>query len=284
MKAMPGSRPQDPRTRISLQPDNHGAGGKTVLVTGAAHGIGKAIATRFAEEEANLALLDSDADGLSALRRVFPGALTLPVDVTDPSAVTAAVDRTRKEFQTVDIVVNNAGRGGDRAFLNIEHGTWEQIIAVNLTGPFLVSQAAARVMVSQQRPGSIVTVASVAGVLSERSAAAYCASKAGVIGLMRSMALDLAAHGIRANTVSPGYTHTESLEGRVGEGLYRHMKDAFDRVPARRLIDSREIAEACLFLASDRASAITGQNIIVDGGLSANLFVVETLPEEWPDG
>ncbi|HEY1321446.1 MAG TPA: SDR family oxidoreductase, partial [Streptosporangiaceae bacterium] len=155
---------------------------------------------------------------------------------------------------------------------------WRAVIDTNLTGVFLMSQAVAGVM-ARSGGGVILHTASIDASGGDGPYAAYNASKAGLLGLNRTMALELAAHGIRSNCVSPGFTHTVMTEKAVGPKLMEYLNGSFTRVPIRRLVRTDEIAQAFLFLASDQASAITGIDLRVDGGLTANWYILETLPE-----
>lgn len=192
------------------------------------------------------------------------------------------VDRTVAE--TVDragrihVLVNNAGIDDDTPFLEVDRDRWRAIIETNLTGAFLMSQSVARHMATSGG-GVILHNASIDASGSDGPFAAYNASKAALLGLNRTMALELAAHGIRSNCVSPGFTHTEMTEKAVGPELMAYLNGSFARVPMKRLVRPDEVAEAFLFLASDAASAITGIDLRVDCGLTSNWFILETLPD-----
>ena len=176
-----------------------------------------------------------------------------------------------------DVLVNNAGIDDDTPFLEIDRARWRAVIDTNLTGVFLLSQAVARQMATTGG-GVILHTASIDASGGDGPYAAYNASKAGLLGLSRTLALELAAHGIRSNCVSPGFTHTVMTEKAVGPELMEYLNGSFARVPMKRLVRTDEIAQAFLFLASDQASAITGIDLRVDGGLTANWYILETLP------
>jgi NAD(P)-dependent dehydrogenase (short-subunit alcohol dehydrogenase family) len=201
-------------------------------------------------------------------------------DVSDPAQVAAAVDAAGERWDgRIDVLVNNAGIDHDQPFLDFHHDRWQAVIGVNLTGPFLMSQGVARLMAARGG-GAIVHIASIDALGADGTQIAYNASKAGLLGLNRTMAMELAAHGIRSNVVNPGYTATPLTRQYVGERMYDYMTTRFTRVPQGRMATPQEIASAVAFLASDEAAAITGTDLTVDGGTTANLFVVETLPAE----
>ncbi len=175
------------------------------------------------------------------------------------------------------MLVNCAGIDHDSPFLDFPADEWHRVIGVNLTGAFLMGQQVARVMAASGG-GAIVHISSIDAHGADGNQVAYNASKAGLLGLSRTMAMELARHGIRSNVVSPGYTATPLTRKYVGEEMYRYMTKDFDRIPQRRMATPEEVAAAILFLASDDAAAITGSELIVDGGTTANLYVVETLP------
>jgi NAD(P)-dependent dehydrogenase (short-subunit alcohol dehydrogenase family) len=190
------------------------------------------------------------------------------------AAGAAATDR----WGHIDVLVNNAGIDDETPFLEIDHERWHAVIRTNLTGPFLMSQAVAREMAAAGG-GVILHNASIDGSGGDGPFASYNASKAGLLGLNRTMALELAAHGIRVNAVSPGFTHTDMTERAVGPAMMAYLNGSFDRVPMKRLVRPEEVANAFVFLASDEASGITGIDLRVDCGLTANWYILETLPE-----
>jgi NAD(P)-dependent dehydrogenase (short-subunit alcohol dehydrogenase family) len=189
--------------------------------------------------------------------------------------VDAALDR----WDRIDVLVNNAGIDDETPFLDMDEENWDAVIATNLKGPFVVSQRIGRVM-AEQGGGVILHNASIDASGGDGPFASYNASKAGILGLNRTMAVELAPHGIRVNAVSPGFTHTDMTERAVGPKLMDYLLHDFDRVPMRRLVKPEEIAAAFAFLASDDASGITGINLTVDCGLTANWYILETLPTE----
>jgi len=256
--------------------------GRGVIVTGGGRGIGEATARAFASEGADVLVLGRTiADLERAVGQIIADggrAWLHPCDVTDEAQVDQAVARAAERWGRIDVLVNNAGIDDDTPFLEIDRGRWRDVIDTNLTGVFLMSQAVARTMASAGG-GVILHTASIDASGGDGPYAAYNASKAGLLGLNRTLALELAAHGIRSNCVSPGFTHTVMTEKAVGPKLLEYLNGSFARVPMRRLVRPEEVAQAFLFLASDQASAITGIDLRVDGGLTANWYILETLPE-----
>jgi NAD(P)-dependent dehydrogenase (short-subunit alcohol dehydrogenase family) len=257
--------------------------GRTVIVTGGGRGIGQATALAFAAEGADVLVLGRTVadleDTIAQITADGGQAWLLPCDVTDEAQVDEAVARAVARWGHIDVLVNNAGIDDDTPFLEIDHSRWRDVIDTNLTGVFLMSQAVAREM-AEAGGGVILHTASIDASGGDGPYAAYNASKAGLLGLNRTLALELAAHGIRSNCVSPGFTQTVMTENAVGPELLSYLNGSFARVPMKRLVKPDEIAQAFLFLASDQASAITGIDLRVDGGLTANWYILETLPGE----
>jgi NAD(P)-dependent dehydrogenase (short-subunit alcohol dehydrogenase family) len=257
--------------------------GRAVIVTGGGRGIGQATARAFAAEGAELLVLGRTVadleDTVAQITADGGRAWLLPCDVTDEAQVDEAAARAAARWGRIDVLVNNAGIDDDTPFLEIDRGRWREVIDTNLTGVFLMSQAVAREM-AKAGAGVILHTASIDASGGDGPYAAYNASKAGLLGLNRTLALELAAHGIRSNCVSPGFTHTVMTEKAVGPELLEYLNGSFARVPMKRLVRPEEVAQAFLFLASDQASAITGIDLRVDGGLTANWYILETLPGE----
>jgi NAD(P)-dependent dehydrogenase (short-subunit alcohol dehydrogenase family) len=255
--------------------------GRGVIVTGGGRGIGQATARAFAAEGADVMVLGRTVadleDTVTQITADGGQAWLLPYDVTDEAQVEEAVARAAGRWDRIDVLINNAGIDDDTPFLEIDRARWRAVIDTNLTGVFLMSQAVAREM-ARSGGGVILHTASIDASGGDGPYAAYNSSKAGLLGLNRTMALELAAHGIRSNCVSPGFTHTVMTEKAVGPKLMEYLNGSFTRVPIKRLVRTDEIAQAFLFLASDQASAITGIDLRVDGGLTANWYILETLP------
>ena len=257
--------------------------GRGVIVTGGGRGIGQATARAFAAEGADVLVLGrTEADLEETVAQITADggqAWLLPCDVTNEAQVEETVTRAAGRWDRIDVLVNNAGIDDDTPFLEIDRARWRAVIDTNLTGVFLTSQAVARQMARVGR-GVILHTASIDASGGDGPYAAYNASKAGLLGLNRTLALELAAHGIRSNCVSPGFTHTVMTEKAVGPKLLSYLNGSFARVPIKRLVQPEEVAQAFLFLASDQASAITGIDLRVDGGLTSNWYILETLPGE----
>ena len=252
---------------------------KGVIVTGAGRGIGRAIAQRFASEGAEVMCVGRTVEPLEETVALCGSGFAHAADVSVSSEVGGLVDAALARWDRLDVLVNNAGIDDETPFLDMEEENWDAVIATNLKGPFVVSQLVARAM-AKQGGGVILHNASIDASGGDGPFASYNASKAGILGLNRTMAVELAPHGIRVNAVSPGFTHTDMTERAVGPKLMEYLLHDFDRVPMRRLVKPEEIAAAFAFLASDDASGITGINLTVDCGLTANWYILETLPTE----
>lgn len=247
-----------------------GLRGKRVLISGGSSGIGEATARRFLDEGARVHLggLDPDevAGAVSRLCRAGDVSGTA-ADVSDEVGVERLVQRARDALGGIDVLANNAGTAWREPFLEITLAHWDAMLAVNLRGMFLVAQAVARVLVEQRTGGAIVNMSSINGMAGEADYAHYNASKAGVLMLTRTMAVELGVHGIRVNALCPGYIETP-LNARIAGSLGDDFVAAYarDKIPLRRIGQPDEVAAAYAFLASDDASFITGTEIVVDGG------------------
>ena len=257
---------------------------KNVIVTGAGQGIGRAIAERFAAEGAEVMLIGRRREPLDATEQGITAtggsAWAHSADVSSAQDVDAAVATANERWGgRVDVLVNNAGIAEEKPFLEIEDDGWDRILATNLRGAFLMAQRVARLQ-AKAGAGSIVHIASIDASGGDGPYASYNASKAGLLGLNRTMALELGPFGVRVNCVSPGFTHTEMTEVGVPPGMMDYLVNRFDRVPMRRLVRPEEIASACAFLASEDASGITGVDLTVDCGLTANWYILESIPSD----
>jgi NAD(P)-dependent dehydrogenase (short-subunit alcohol dehydrogenase family) len=198
-------------------------------------------------------------------------------NVADPKQVGDAVAAAHDRWGGIDVLVNCAGFGHTCPFLDFPDDAWRRVMDVNLNGAFMMAQRVARVMAAG-RGGSVVHVSSIAAYAADGDEGAYNASKAGLRGLNATMARELAPHGIRSNIVAPGYTATPLTREFLGEAMFEYVMNDFDRIPQRRMATPEEVAAAILFLASDDAGAISGSELVVDGGTLSNLYVVESLP------
>jgi NAD(P)-dependent dehydrogenase (short-subunit alcohol dehydrogenase family) len=241
---------------------------KVALVTGAARGIGLAAATRFAEDGWRVAMLDILGDTLRAAAKMLDRAdetLALEADVSDPAAVQAAVEQARQKFGRIDALVNNAGVAVFKPMLDVTLEEWQRVMAVNLTGPFLMTQAVAPVM-RDQGGGAIVNITSISGLRASTLRVAYGTSKAGLAHLTKQQAAELAQYGIRVNAVAPGPVDT-AMAKEVHTPAIR--ADYHDHIPLNRYGLETELANAICFLCGEQAAYITGQVLAVDGGFDA---------------
>ncbi len=241
--------------------------GRVAIVTGAARGLGRAIAETLAAAGAKVACVDGNVDVLdqtvAGLKAAGRTAIALACDVTDSRRVGEVVDEVIKELGGLDILVNNAGITRDNVVLRMKDEQWDAVIGINLKGTFLFSRAAARPMIKAHR-GRIINIASVSGLMGNPGQANYSASKAGVIGLTRTIAKELAGRNVTVNAVAPGFIATE-MTAALGDEVLEEVKK---RIPLGRLGEPQDVADAVLFLASDGAAFITGQVLTVDGGLT----------------
>lgn len=246
--------------------------GKVAVITGAARGIGKAIAERFVAEGASVVVSDISEEGgrATAAELAKTGkAVFVAADVGDAASVANLVQAARDAFtDDIDILINNAGIVHSAEFLDLAEADFDKVLRVNLKGSFLVGQAVAKRMVAQVKagkaPGAIVNMSSVNARLAIVNQIPYCVSKGGVGQLTNVMALGLSEHGIRVNAIGPGSIATEMLASVNTDKAARHR--LFSRTPLRRLGDPDEIAKVAVFLASDASSYVTGQTIYADGG------------------
>lgn len=255
--------------------------GKCAVVTGAAMGIGAAVAHRFAAEGAEVAILDlntqAGAATAAAIEQAGGKAFVETCDVAQPEQVARAVDAVVERCGHISALVNCAGIFDGAEFLDIDYANWQRVVNVDLNGTFLVSQAVARNM-AEHGGGAIVCIASIDGHVAEASYASYNASKAAVRLMVKTAAIDLGRHGIRINSVSPGYVDTGMFYYMTGPQM-DYLRTNFERVPLGRMVRPEEIADGILFLCSDRATAVTGTDLMIDGGALANSYIAETVPE-----
>jgi NAD(P)-dependent dehydrogenase (short-subunit alcohol dehydrogenase family) len=252
---------------------------KVALVTGAARGIGLATAIRFLEEGWHVALLDILGDTLGAAVANLDRAaatLALEADVSDPQAVEAAVAQAHRQFGRIDALVNNAGIAVFKPLLDVTLEEWQRVLAVNLTGPFLLTRTVAPIM-RDQGGGAIVNITSISGLRASTLRVAYGTSKAGLAHLTKQQAAELAQYGIRVNAVAPGPVDTAMAKAVHTPAI---RADYHDHIPLNRYGLESELANAICFLCSDQAAYITGQVLAVDGGFDATGVGLPTLRGE----
>ena len=240
--------------------------GKTAIVTGAAQGIGRAIAETLAHAGADVAVADLDPgrsqDTVTAITKMGRRALNIKVNVADWNDAKAMVDQVVKEWGKVDILVNNAGITRDGLLLRMKEEDWNLVLQVNLNGTFNCTKAALQPM-SKQRSGRIVNIASIVGAIGNAGQANYAASKAAVIGFTKSVAREYASRAVTVNAVAPGFIDTA-----MTQQLSADVKEALSKqIPLGRLGQPSDVAEAVKFLASDEAGYITGHVLHVNGGM-----------------
>ncbi len=243
---------------------NFGLDGRVAIVTGAGRGIGKAVATELAcGMGAKVAVLDRDYEhALEVAADIACGAKGFRVDVADGAAIEACVAEVERDLGPVEVLVNNAGITRDNLLARLSEEQWDAVLNVNLRGAFLAMKAVTRGMM-KRRSGRIVNVASVVGLVGNKGQANYAASKAGLIGLTKSVAKELAPRNVRVNAVAPGFIDTD-----MTAVLPQEARDVLSaQIALGRLGAPQDVASAVAFLASDAASYITGQVIVVDGGM-----------------
>jgi len=246
---------------------------KRVLITGAASGIGLATAKRFAAEDCALGLFDINAEALAtAAESLTTNApvLTFCGSVTDPADIARAVDAMNDKLGGLDVLVTSAGIIKVEPAFDVTLETFRRTLDVNVTGSWLPSQAAARVMAANGG-GAIVMIGSVYGASGAPNRTAYCASKGAIHNLVQSFAVEWAPLGIRVNGVAPAGVRTPMVQALIDQGIY-NLKGVTARLPLGRLVEAEEVADACYYLSSDRASMVNGHILAVDGGWLANGF------------
>jgi len=239
--------------------------GRTALVTGATGGIGEAIARAFHKAGATVAISGRQVDKLEKLAAELGERVhVLPCDLGDRAQVGKLIDEAGKALGRVDILVNNAGLTKDNLFMVMKDEQWDDVIAVNLTSTFMLMRAAARAMMrSKSGYGRIINISSVSGVIGNPGQGNYAASKAGMIGMTKSLAREVASRGITANCIAPGFIKT-AMTDALNE---KQTEEISKMIPAQRFGNPDDIAQGALYLASDAAGYVTGQTLHINGGM-----------------
>ncbi|KGR80389.1 3-oxoacyl-[acyl-carrier-protein] reductase [Ureibacillus manganicus] len=241
--------------------------GKVAVVTGASRGIGRAIALSLAKEGAKVVVNYSGSEQkaqqvVDEINSMGTQAIAIQANISEVESVTNLMDSAIKQFGSIDILVNNAGITRDNLIMRMKEDEWDDVINTNLKGVFLCTKAVTRQMM-KQRAGRIINISSIVGVMGNAGQANYVAAKAGVIGLTKTTARELASRNILVNAIAPGFITTE-----MTDALPEEMKNAMlSQIPLAKLGQPEDIAKAVVFLASDDASYMTGQTLHIDGGM-----------------
>ncbi|MEO8612825.1 MAG: SDR family oxidoreductase [Chloroflexota bacterium] len=254
---------------------------KVVVVTGGGTGIGRGAAIRFANEGAEVVVCGRRLEPLERVVQEIGSAggkaWAKTCDVENVDNIQAVVDAVIAQNGHIDILINNAGVPGEGAFMEVTPDYYDHVLGTNLRGAYFMAQRVAKAMIAKGNGGSIINVTSIDATAADGPYSTYCTSKAGLVNLTRCMAFELAQYGIRVNSVAPGFTMTEMTSNAVTTEELDYLQNRFDRVPMRRLGTVEECAAVMAFLASDEAPYLTGDNITIDGGLTRNLFIFESL-------
>jgi 3-oxoacyl-[acyl-carrier protein] reductase len=242
--------------------------GKTAIITGGSRGIGRASCLAFAKNEANIVFTynkseDQAKEVVKEVKKIGAKVLSIKADVKDYNQCRKVVEETLKEFNKLDIVLNNAGIIRDKALMMMTQDDWKDVLDTNLGGTFNMTRAAITTLL-KQKEGCVINMSSVSGIIGLPRQTNYSASKAGIIGFTKALAKEVGAYNIRVNVVCPGYIDTDMV-GDIKEDM---KKQILDFIPEKRFGTAEEVAGVCVFLASDRANYITGEIIKIDGGLA----------------
>jgi NAD(P)-dependent dehydrogenase (short-subunit alcohol dehydrogenase family) len=255
---------------------------KVVAITGGGAGIGRGIAWHFARAGYAVSITDRDAqagrEALQIMREAGTSAVFVPGDVSKPSDVTRWLNATRTKLGVPDLLINNAGIEIRKDVLKLSIAEFDRVIAVNLRGTFICSQAAARMMAKRRRApgqarGAIINIASTRALMSEAGTEGYTASKGGIVALTHGMAVSLASHRIRVNCISPGWIETADWQKAAKARTPHHSKADREQHPVGRVGTPDDVALACQFIAED-AGFMTGQNLVLDGGMTKKMIYV----------
>jgi NAD(P)-dependent dehydrogenase (short-subunit alcohol dehydrogenase family) len=247
--------------------------GKRALVTGASRGIGRAIARALAEAGADVAVTSRNGDDGEPVARDIRAAgrrsLALLLDVRHAQSIRVCFERLDREFGGLDVLVNNAGTNIPQDLLHVDEASWDTVVDTDLKGLVFVTQAAAQRMIAAKQGGRVVNIASIYGVVGRRERVSYSAAKAGVVNITRTLALELAPHGITVNAIGPSIIETDLTRERL-RSIPGYREEEIGRTPLGRLGTPEDVAAAALYFASPDASFVTGQTLLVDGGTSAH--------------
>ncbi len=245
---------------------------RTALVTGASYGVGAATALALAREGFDLAVSATRAENLddttAKLETTGARAAPLVLDLRSQSSIEVAMAEVVSGFGRLDLLVNNAGASLRKLAVEVTPSEWDEVLAVNLRGAFFLSQQVARYLIASDRPGAIVNIASTHGLLGVAERSTYGISKGGLIQMTRMLAIEWAEHGIRVNAIAPGRLDTPSPARAARTGDPGYMQAMRSRIPLGRLATADEVAAAVCYLASPQAASITGQTLVLDGGLT----------------
>lgn len=233
-----------------------------ILVTGGTSGIGKSIALKFLEEGAEVAIFGRNASVGAALAEEHPHLFFYQVDVEQSEEVRKGVEQVLKQFGTIDCLVNNAGITRDQLFIKMKENDWDQVMDINIKSCFLVTQALMRTMI-KARSGRIINISSVVGLTGNAGQVNYASSKAAIIGFTKALAKEVASRNILVNCIAPGFIETPMTD-QLNE---KQKEETLAQIPLKRLGTGDEVADVALFLASSLSSYLTGQVIVVDGGM-----------------
>jgi len=240
---------------------------QVALITGSARGIGKEIALTFAQAGAMVIISDINAEMAAATAEEFKKqglkAESFACNVTDLASVETMVNKILDNYKSIDILVNNAGITRDNLLLRMSENEWDAVLNINLKGTFICTKIVSKPML-KARKGKIISIASIIGIMGNAGQANYAASKAGIIGFTKSIAREFSSRGITANAVAPGFIQTEMTDKLSDKA----REEIFKQIPLGKLGTPKDVAGACLFLASSDADYITGQTIVVDGGMA----------------
>ena len=246
---------------------------RRALVTGGARGIGRAIALAMAAAGAHVAVTSRNGDDAEPvareIRETGRESIALLLDVRHAVSIRVCFERLDREWGSLDVLVNNAGTNVPQDLLHVDEESWDTVVDSDLKGLVFVTQAAARRMIARKMGGRIVNIASIYGVVGRRERVAYSAAKAGVVNVTRSLALELAPHGITVNAIGPSIVETDLTRERL-RTIPGFRDEEIARTPLGRIGTPEDVAAAAVFFASSEASFITGQTLLVDGGTSAH--------------